>query len=389
MTKTKSLPTPSFPRLTEEEESELLRQAVEFRRLNQIESDLALQSPNNKIPLLPVRAKAAGYGEELDDYEDAKIDGQRAREALVTHNMGLVHHCVKQILGQSNSKRSSTPLNSLSKEDLIQEGAIGLARAVDKWNPAVGGRFSTYAVYWIRASVFRCIAERDDLLRVPNHVSQSIRNINKAAKRLGWNLDANGIIVSMETDAWKQAQAAKQLAEEAGLSERNFEEAMKARKRRYTGGYVTFETWMQKGENLNLESDVPVSSVSEEASLASLQTEHLRTTLSKFLRPKEMEALSWRYGLLEASTAASEETNEARAKRYLAEAEEELFGAKPAAKAQPELVKKGRFGEAMTFNEVGKKMQVSAEYGRRLCHKALSKLQQAAADGHLEPALLF
>lgn len=331
----------------------------------------------------------------MDEYEDAKLNGQRAREALVTHNMGLVYHCVQQILGSKKDSKSSTPLNSLSKEDLVQEGAIGLARAVDKWNPAIGGKFSTYAVYWVRAAVLRCIAERDDMLRVPSHITEAVSKINKAAKRLGWDLDANGSVSFMEgsmmvgrSHSWKQAKIAKKLAEEAGLTEQRFDEAMKARKRRYTGGYVAFEPWMQKGANRY--SDVSMTTAgTEETSLASLETEQLRKTLSKFLRPREMEALSWRYGLLDG--ASSGETKEERANRYLAETEEELFGKSNqiATTASSELVKKGRFGEAMTFAEVGKKMQVSAERGRKLCHKALAKLQQAAEDGSLEPALLY
>lgn len=372
----------TLPRLTGEEETELLRQAMELRRLTQLEQELALQSLTKDQPMLSIRSKAAGYGDDLEAYEDAKYDGQKARDLLVTRNMGLVHYCVNQILGkQQQNKR----LNSLSKDDLVQEGAIGLARAIDKWNPAIGGKFSTYAVYWVRAAALRCIAERDDMLRVPSHVTQTINQINKASKHLGIELDG----FTGPNANWKQAQAAKQLAEEVGCSDRNFEEAMKVRSRRYTGGYVAFESWMQKGENL--QSDVPTM----QPDVSSLETEHLRTTLSKFLRPKEMEALSWRYGLLDDDKVLAEETKQERANRYFVEAEEELFGTTvvqaKAMKASKklEIPSKGRFGEAMTFNEVGKKMQVSAEYGRRLCHAALAKLRSAAEDGRLEPALLY
>lgn len=356
----------SEPRLTIEEEKELLRQAVEMRRITEVESDLLSISPVQAESSLADRARAAGYGDELDAFENAILEGQRARDLLVTRNMGLVHFCLTQIVGKRRN------LNSLSREDLVQEGAIGLARAVDKWNPAIGGKFSTYAVYWIRAAILRCIEERDDMLRVPVHISQAVTSINKAAKR-------NGIDLSSEN--WRKADAAKILVEETGLSEKKFEEAMKARSRRYAGGYVAFETWMQKGSTL--ERDVPT--VQAEEGLSSIETEHLRTTLSKYLRPREMEALSLRYGLVNQSTS-HQETIKEKANRYLMEAEEELFGAKAAKK---ELPSKGRFGEAMSFNEVGKKMQVSAEYGRKLCHAALAKLRRAADEGHLEAAFLF
>ena len=129
-------------------------------------------------------------------------------------------------------------------------------------------------------------------------------------------------------------------------------------------------------------------------------TEHMKQTLSRFLRPKEMEALSWRYGLNDhhSTDANSDEhiSNPLAKRDYLAETEIELFGS--ATKTPPvtkpkltydHMVVKGKWGEAMSFNDVGKQMQVSAEYGRRLCHAALQKLRQAVDDGKLEPALLF
>ena len=90
---------------------------------------------------------------------------------------------------------------------------------------------------------------------------------------------------------------------EAGLTEKNFDEAMKVRSRRYGGGYVPFEQWMQKGRNL--QSDVadtttlstgyddPSSSV-----FSSGNAQQVQSVLSTFLQPKEMEALSCRYRLL-------------------------------------------------------------------------------------------
>jgi len=427
-------------RLSPEEETELLARAVEYRRLNQLEKDMAL-THHCSLPLLSIRAKEAGYGEDLDGYEDAKHEGQLARETLVTHNMALVHHCVNKIIGsdtlklnnvkknQQFKRNNGLPLNSLSREDLVQEGAIGLARAVDKWNPEIGGKFSTYAVYWVRAAILRCIAERDDVVRVPSHVGQAVLQINKAAKRLGWVLhESGGILVTEQREydnspRWKAANAAKRLAEEAGLSESRFEEAMTARRRRYSGGYVPFESWMQKSSKNGAiashkhHSDENADHFRQRLE-SSIANEEIRTVLSKHLRPKEMEALSWRYGLLREEDQPQQESLQDRANRQFKKMEDQLFGPSAVTTALPQTSKvslarpqakttspkssedklstkshpapslKGRFGEAMTFTEVGKKMQVSAEYTRRLCHKALKKLQQAAEDGTLEPALL-
>jgi len=124
--------------------------------------------------------------------------------------------------------------------------------------------------------------------------------------------------------------------------------------------------------------------------LRGMEVEDLKKTLGRYLRPKEMEALFWRYGLLSEKNEAANKNEQP--KDYLARAEVELFGdsnsnTKTTASTKS-LPVKGKWGEAMSFTEVGNRMEVSAEYGRRLCHAALKKLQTAAEDGLLEPALL-
>lgn len=352
-------------RLTRDEEQELLRQVVELRRLKNLQS-----STSSSTSLLTL-SQVAGYGEDLEACEDAISLGHKARETLVTRNMGLVYYCVSEIVGRRAN------LQSLSRDDLVQEGAIGLARAVDRWNPEIGGKFSTYAYYWIRAAVLRGIAERDDIVRVPEHVSTAVRKMTKAAKNLGLEIDGDGLLSSVYSSdsSWKEAQAAKALAEEAGLTSRQLEVAMKVQQRRRTG-MLSFEAWMQQGRDFK--SDLAPSS--DETMASNVDTDVLKKTLARFLRPRELEALSLRYGLVP-------ESGETISKRrdYVAEAETFLYGPSP-----EKLPVRGRWGEAMSFVEVGKRMKVSAEYGRRLCHAALEKLRRAAEEGTLlEPAFLL
>ena len=383
---------PKSNRPTDQQQTELLRQAVELRRLKALQSEAQLQpgSANKKQqPTSWQLARLAGYGDDWEAYEQAWRDGYAAREALVTRNMGLVYYCVNEIMGKRGGPSS---LQSLSREDLVQEGAIGLARAVDKWNPAIGGKFSTYAVYWVRAAILRGIAERDDLVRVPSHVLTAVSKMSKAAAQLGINIDGDNLLSSVYSSSkeasWKEAKAAKMLAERAGLTEAQLAQAIKVRERR-NQGVASFETWMQKGQDLRSDT----ATVIGESSAASTATtsankEFLRQELSRFLRPREMEALSWRYGLLtegsepKVSENRSTPTINNAKKNYLARAEKELFG------KSPSMTSGGRWGEAMSFTEVGQRMQVSAEYGRRLCHAALMKLRRAAEDGNLSPSLL-
>mmetsp|Transcript_29871 Transcript_29871/g.62430 ORF Transcript_29871/g.62430 Transcript_29871/m.62430 type:complete len:425 (-) Transcript_29871:635-1909(-) len=331
---------------TNEERTVLLTEAVELRRLKQVETEQLLAARQESLPLLTI-CRAAGYGDDLDKYETALRRGQQARDALITRNMGLVRSCVKDITKHRT-------LQSLSVDDLVQEGAIGLSRAVDRWNPEIGGTFSTYAMYWIRAAVFRCIAERDDLVRVPVHVTSSVRKMTAAAKEMGLELSLD----PSDTISWKEAKVAKQLAEAAGLTEKALARAIQVKRRRSRGGIRSFESWMQQGEDIETDH---MGSVSSSAS-SGIDLDHLRSELSKFLRPKEVEALSWRYGLTRDT------------------------GDEPKKQSGP--AAQGRWGEAMTFVEVGKRMHVSAEYGRRLTKRALSKLRNAHDEGRLEPGLL-
>ena len=410
-------PTPS-------EETDLLTAAAEYQRIKDLESDLAFHSAALKLPPLLDRAEAAGYGTDIGAYELAVSDGQKARDALVTRNMGLVHHVVTSIVGKNSVLR----LNSLSRDDLVQEGAIGLSRAVKKYDAygSNGARFSTYAVYWIRAAVLRCIAERDDMVRIPEYVSGSVRKLTAAASKLGIDLDEAGIIGAHaervrgngSSSAWKEAEKARLLAEEAGLTAKQLVRAQHVRQMRKGGGYQTFEPWMQgrMSERGRKETSLAVATPSgEDVS----DREEIRRVLGSFLKPKEMEALSWRYGLNEfpeVAVTSRQQPPRRQGRDYEMEALEDLFGvdgilsqyseepldsvavkkivmvktnekaapaAAPAA-GSPPVPQGGRWGEAMSFSEVGKKMAVSSEYGRRLCSQALRKLQEAADDGRLE-----
>jgi RNA polymerase primary sigma factor len=87
------------------------------------------------------------------------VDGQRAREEMASHNMRLV------IAVASKYRNRGLPF-----EDLVQEGALGLERAIDKFDPERGFKFSTYATWWIRQAVQRAVANRGRTIRVPVHL---------------------------------------------------------------------------------------------------------------------------------------------------------------------------------------------------------------------------
>jgi RNA polymerase primary sigma factor len=100
-----------------------------------------------------------------------------AKQRLIESNMRLVINIAKTY------RNRSIPL-----EDLIQEGAIGLMQAAERFDPDKGFRFSTYATHWIRQAIGRAIDNKSKAIRLPAHVSQSLRRVEKERLRLSREL---------------------------------------------------------------------------------------------------------------------------------------------------------------------------------------------------------
>lgn len=119
-----------------------------------------------------------------------------AREELITRNLRLVLSIARKYNG-----------TALSFADLVQEGSIGLMKAVEKFDPSRGFKFSTYATYWIRQAIGRALAEQNKVIRIPVHMADLASKVKKATseltQKLGQVPTAEQIAKFMKIDASK------------------------------------------------------------------------------------------------------------------------------------------------------------------------------------------
>jgi len=122
----------------------------------------------HKGPKLSAMVKEArGHKRQVD----------HARDAMILANLRLVVHIAKKYLN-----------HGISFMDLIQEGNIGLMKAVEKFEYERGNKFSTYAYWWIKQAIERAIADKARVIRIPVHVNEKIKKIARVSRELGETL---------------------------------------------------------------------------------------------------------------------------------------------------------------------------------------------------------
>ncbi len=148
---------------------------------NEVNTEAPLTDDLVRVYLREIgKVTVLGIEAEVDLARKVQKGDLQSKQILVRHNLRLVVSIAKRYLNRG-----------MSFLDLIQEGNLGLMKAVDKFDPERGYKFSTYATWWVRQAITRSLSDKSRTIRLPVHMVELISKIKKTAKKLGDKIGHN------------------------------------------------------------------------------------------------------------------------------------------------------------------------------------------------------
>jgi RNA polymerase sigma factor (RpoD-like family) len=165
-----------YPLLKPDEEVELARRVRFLEEIKELQAALELE-----LGVLPSKIQVASQLEITEKQLESRLyQGRVAKRKMIRSNLRLVVSIAKRYLNRG-----------VPFLDLIQEGAMGLNRASEKFDPDKGYKFSTYAYWWIRQAITRAIANDARTIRLPIHIVEKLNKLKKAQRELKQKLSRN------------------------------------------------------------------------------------------------------------------------------------------------------------------------------------------------------
>ncbi len=293
--------------LSHEEEIQLARQVQRMMAAVQTKHKLAQQL--QREPMVEEIAEVLGVS--AAEVSEQMEQGQRAKQRMIETNLRLVVSIARKYLNRG-----------LDLLELVQEGSLGLERGIEKFDPAKGFRFSTYAYWWIRQGITRALATQSRTVRLPVHVVERLNKLKRSVREL--------------TQTLGRSPTQQELSKHTGFDL----ETLRSLRESYQGA-ISLNTLVgddEKSELGDLIEDHLTASPEEQVA-DSLRGQQVSEILDGVLTEREAEVIRLRYGF--------------------------------------------KTGQPLTLADVGKQLNVSRERVRQLETTAMKKLRQPEVRNQL------